>query len=449
MKKEADKQNNSKNNKALSISLKEGAITSIQSNIDATYIPQYTLALNGTSFHVGILSAISGLLNPLASLLGDKLMESKKRKKIVLFSAILQILLFAGIAALGYLMYHNYFKQYLIYALIILYSLLWFIAGIGYPAWFSWIGDLTEKIERGKYFGRRNKILTLVGILLIPVGFILDYFETKGILLLAFSALFLIASLTRTISVYLLIKQYEPKFKLKKNYYFSMFDFLKRFDDVGKFAVYYALFTLVLMLASPFFAVYMREKLQFNYLEITLISLTSSIFYMIFSPLAGKISDKYGNVILLYLGCILLSLNPLLWIFLKDPISLSLIPQLIVGASNAALAISATNYIFNMSSKDRRALCISYMNILYGIGVFIGSLLGGIMLTIMPAYFANPFMIVFAISSLLRFAVSIFFIKRLKETEDRVKKFPKAKISLIHPLRTIHSEINLLRKIAH
>ena len=49
------------------------------------------------------------------------------------------------------------------------------------------------------------------------------------------------------------------------------------------------------MIASPFFAVYMLEELKFSYYMYIAVILSSSIFYLLFLPLAGKFSDKYGN----------------------------------------------------------------------------------------------------------------------------------------------------------
>lgn len=434
--------------KSLRYSLKDGAASSINSNIEGTYIPQLALAFKGSAFQVGLISAFSGLLSPLSQIIGDKLMEKKSRKKILSFYIGLQVLLIFGIAALAYIFYRGYFQESMIYILIGVYTLVTITSGIIYPAWFSLVGDITSKETRGKFLSKRNVIITIIGLAIIPLGLVLDKVEAAGYLMIGFSAIFAIAGLSRLMSRYFILKHYEPKLELKKGYYFSLLDFIKRFDDVGKFAVYYAVFNLAIMIASPFFAVYMREGLSFDYFQITIISLTSSLFYLVFTPLIGRISDKYGNIKLFFFSCVLFSINPFLWIFIKSFWALAIIPQLVTGVANAALGIAVSNFIYNMSKTEHRALCITYLNILVGIGTFVGSILGGLIIKFIPSTFIiSPFICIFIISGISRLFISISLVKKLKETEDNAKKFPRIKIDPIHPLKTLHTDISAVRSI--
>jgi len=432
---------------ALKISIKEGSFASMHKTITETYIPQLALALKASSFQIGILSALSGLVSPFAQFFGTKLMEKHPRKKIVLFFAFLQTLLFIPFALLGYLIWKGLWQSYSIPSLIVAYVLLSIFSGMIYPVWFSWMGDLVPERQRGIYFSKRHRIAAIATLITLILGLGLDIFESKGLLLLGFSILFIIAGIFSAISLILLRKQYAPAFKTKKDYYFSIFAFLKRFDSVGKFAVYYALLNAVLYIASPFFAVYMRENLQFNYLTITLISLSSTVFYILFAPSAGRFSDKYGNVRLFYLGATLISLNPLLWMFIKNPLVLIIIPQLITGLANAAIVISVTNFIYSMVSPAKRALCMSYTNILNGIGIFIGSIVGGLIIMFAPISALGPMLTVFLISGVLRLLVSFAFIGHLKEEEKNIKRLPDASIHLKHPLKGLIAEVEWLKRL--
>ena len=223
-------------------------------------------------------------------------------------------------------------------------------------------------------------------------------------------------------------------------------DFLKRFDNFGKFAVYQALFNFVLMIASPFFAVYMLQELNFNYITFMIVTISSTIFYLLFVPLIGKFSDKYGNRLLLHTGAFLFSINPILWIFIKSPLLLILIPQMIVGLANAALVIGHINFTYGSVSKEHRAICTAYANILIGIGVFFGSLLGGLIINYAHPSFINTFVFVFLISAIGRFAVSFIFLKILKD-EKKFPSLPPQHIHLFHPFKTIHSEIGWVKHV--
>ncbi len=373
-------------------------------------------------------------------------MEYFPRKKAVLLLTAVQTLLFIPLALLGYFSWKGYLHANTIYVLIACYTILAIFAGLVYPLWFSWMGDLVPEHQRGIYFGKRHRVGAIAGLLVVVLGLGLDILDTHGLALLGFSALFLIAGVCAACSYFLLKKQYAPPFKLAKGYYFSLFSFLKRFDTVGKFAVYNALFNAAIMIASPFFAVYMRQDLGFNYLTITIVSLSSTIFYILFMPYVGKFSDRYGNVKLFFIGASLLSINPLLWIFIKQPVLLIFIPQVLVGLANAALMIAVTNFTYNMVSPEHRALCISYLNVLTGFGVFIGSLVGGLIISTSTFTFMRPILLVFLISGILRLIVAFGCIAGLRE-EEKVKQLPSTQPSFTHPFRTLRTELDLLKHL--
>jgi MFS family permease len=431
--------------KALKISISEGSASSISTSIGDNFITPFALALRGSALHVGILSALSGLVAPVAQFFGSTLMEHHPRKKIVLRFVLLQALTWLPVALIAFLYFSGSLESSAIYLLILFYAILSIFGGLAHPAWFSWMGDLVPEKERGKYFGKRNTINGSIGLVVSLIGaFLLDYFKAAGIVLVGLGLFFIISSISRLISYHLFHRQFVPQFKLKKGYYFSLWDFVKRYDNFGKFSVYQAAFNFAIMVASPFFAVYMLEDLQFSYITFTIVSLSSSLFILLFTPLVGKFSDKYGNKKLLLISSLLFSLNPALWMIIKTPLLLILIPSLLVGLANAAMAIATTNFTYDSVSQQKRGICVAYMNILAGLGVFVGSLLGGFLVKYWHPQTLNPFMFVFAIAAILRLAVTLFFLPKIKE-EKRVAKlrFPHHPLHLHlgHPFRQMHFNV--------
>lgn len=426
--------------KALKISINEGAANSVSTSIGDTFITPFALALKGSSAHIGIISAISGLVSPIAQFYGSKLIENNPRKKIVLRFVFMQALLWLPLALIAFLYLKGLLQNTMIYIFILFYILLSITGGIAHPAWFSWMGDLVPEKERGKYFGKRNTIAGAVGLVVTLLGgYLLDRSEALGILMICFGAFFIIAFIFRLLSLRYLHKQYAPTFKLEKGYYFSLWSFVKRYDNFGKFAVFQAVFNFAVMTASPFFAVYMLQDLQFSYLTFTIVGLSSSIFILLFTPLAGKFSDKYGDKKLLLISSLLFSLNPVLWMIIKSPVLLILIPQVLIGLANAAFAISTTNFTYGSVHPQKRPICVAYMNILAGSGVFLGSILGLVLIKYWHPVSINPFMFVFAVAAVLRLSVSLFFLPSIKEEKRfaRIKVHPMH-IHLFHPFRTMH-----------
>ncbi len=434
--------------RALEISVKEGSATSFSNGISTTYISLFALAMKATTVQIGLLNSLSGFLAPLAQLYGSRMMDHKSRKKIVLKFVLLEALMWIPIAILGILFWKNILNEFMVPALVILYTILAITGSIVIPAWFSWMGDLIPEQDRGRYLSKRNQITGAVGLLGVLLGaLVLDIFETRGFIFLGFSILFVLACTFRLIALHLFRKQFSPSIKIKKEDYFSLYSFLKRFDNYGKFAVYLGFFNLAIMIASPFFVVYMRNVLQFNYLTLTIISISSSTFYLLFSPLAGKFSDKYGNKKLFYAGNLFFVFSPIVWLFIKSPILLILVPQLIAGLANACFVISTTNFTYSAVKPEKRGICIAYTNVISGVGIFIGSLLGGFLIKIFSEHFQNPYFIIFAIASLSRLIVGLLFIPHLKD-ESKPNKLHPMRIVLAHHSRPVSAEIGWFRKIA-
>lgn len=439
MKKEANNPQNLKE-KALKVSINEGTAVNLATSFGDSYIIPFALAVKAQPIHIGILSSFSGFLYQIAQFFGSRMMERYSRKKITIYFVFLQALTWLLISATAFSVWKNLFNGYSIWLLIILYSLLMFLSGIAYPTWFSWMGDLVPEDKRGEYFGQRNRIASTFGLIAVLLAaFFLDYYKTQGYLLLAFSVLFALASLSKFISYLLLHKQYSPKFKQKKRDYFSLWSFLKKYDNFGKFAVYHGFLNLAIMVASPFFNVYMLQELNFSYTTFTIATVSYTIFYLVFLPLAGKFSDRYGNRRLTIITNIFFVLTPILYILVKTPLGVILLPQLSAGIASAASVISFSNFIYDAVSPRHRSLCVTYTNSLVGVGTLLGSLIGGLIVGYFHPAGINPYIFVFIVAAILRFLVAVIFLPDIKEVR-KVKRLPSKYTFFMHPINFLHAE---------
>ncbi len=436
--------------KALEVSIKEGSAASVTTGLTASYITPFALLLtNAKAIHIGFLSSFSGLISPIAQFLGSRLMEKYHRKQIVLFSVFWQAFLWLPLAALAFLAWKNLFSSYLIYFLIIVYSLLSAFSGIGHPSWFSWMGDLIPSDKRGKYFGKRNTIIGSIELAMnLIAGAVLLSFKKTEFAILGFASLFILASAFRYLSFSYLNKQFIPHLRPMKSYHVPLKAIIKENKDFKTFAIYQFFFNFAIMIASPFYAVYMLQDLGFNYLTFTLVIMASSVYYLLFTPLIGKISDKYGNIPLFYISNIFLAVNPLLWLFINKPLLLILIPQLVSGIANAAFVIAFTNFTYSTLPEERRGTGVAYANLLVGLGIFLGSLIGGILLTYLPLNFLkiSNFFFVLIIAASLRIGAALFFLPWLKE-KIKAKHLPHLHISILHPFKSINAEMGWLKHV--
>ncbi len=402
---------------ALRMSMKEGCTQSIGVNMSSGFLTPLLLAIGGNSFHVGLLTSLNGLADPAGEIVGSKMMEKHSRKKLWMHAKMWIVLLQLPVLALLYFYFNGWLLPSLPWIMLLLWGVLIpFIYGAGYVSWLSWLGDLVAGERKGKFFASRNRITGIVGLAsFLFAGFLLDLFKTRGYVLLGFAILFTFAIIFRVASAYYTNKIFNPYFRVKKQSYFSFISFIKRYDNYGKFAVFQAFFFFAMMLSAPFFAVKMLDDLHFGYIAYTIVSLSSTVFYLLFAPLAGKISDRYGNLKLIYFGALLFPIVPLLWVFLESPISLIFVPGLVSGLANAAFIMGATNFSYNVTSPQKRGFCFAYIALLVGLGTLLGSSIGGWIVEYLPISFISPISFDFILSATLMILISLYFLPKLRE----------------------------------
>jgi len=265
-------------------------------------------------------------------------------------------------------------------------------------------------------------------VCMIIAGFVLDYFK-QTYLFMGYIVIFTIAFLGRLVSSVYFLKQYEPEFKPDKKAYFTIFQFIKKmaFNNFGRFVLFYTLMMFAVNIAAPFFAVYMLKNLGFSYTAYMAIILSSAVSSLIFMPVWGKFSDIYGNLKTMRLTSRLIPLVPFLWIisiyiFLYN--SAFVIPYLIVielfsGIIWAGFNLAAGNFIYDAVSRERMAICTSYFNIISGIGLLVGALLGGFIASFSFSLFGlDRILIVFLLSGIARYLVHASMASKIEEVRE-------------------------------
>jgi MFS family permease len=438
--------------KTRSLSIKEGASASVMSGAGESYITPYALELGANNAQIGLLTSLTGMLGPISQIFGSKLIEKNSRKKIVVFSVILQASMWLILLSLGFI-FLKYGKTFYLIPLFILSYILYALSGsLGGPAWFSLMGDAVPQGIRGKYFSKRSRISGLVSTFAaIFAGIWLFYTKEWGIIIYGFMLLFAISAVARYISAYLLNKHYVSEMKLEKEYYFSFFDFIKKApsNNFGRFAIFVALITLSVNIAGPFFAVYMWKDLNFNPLWFTAVNLAPGVFSLIFIPVWGKFADKYGNRELLRIGGFFIAATSFFWLFSKNPLYLIFVPQLISGIGWAAFNLGASNFIYDAVTVQRRGIVVAYYNVLNGVGVFIGATLGGLFAQYVHFSFINILLFIFVLSGIVRIIILIIMLPKIKEVRNStapIKYNPLLYINEITPYISLKEKMNPLLK---
>jgi MFS family permease len=413
--------------KARKNSIRDGCSYSVMDGMGLRYITPYALSMGISNKLIGILDVFPTLLGNILRISFSKSYYKRSRKSIVLPFVFIQAFFWIPLISVG--LAYFFLGLSLFYAslfLVISYAIIVISGIIASPAWTSWMQDLVEN-NRGKYFGKRNRIMGFFLVTSIfTAGLILNYFE-KGQIFFGFAILFILASLGRYASFYFLKRQYEPKATEDEKTYFSFFKFIKKMpsNNFGRFVIFTSLTSFAVAIASPFFSVYMIKDLKLSYFAFTIITLSSLISQILFFSFVGKLSDKIGTVKVMKISGFLVSFVPLFWIF---SIFLGNCPQLILiiylfvvelfsGFSWAAFNLASSNFIYDAVTKQKIILCFSYFGFINSIGAFLGGFIGGQLsgISSFSLFGLGSILSVFLISFVLRLIPSIFVAPKLKE----------------------------------
>ncbi|MBU0536005.1 MAG: MFS transporter [Nanoarchaeota archaeon] len=398
--------------KSLRFSIIDGAFYSAMVGFGESFFTAFAIFLQATNLQIGLIGSLPLALGSISQLYSNRLIKwFRSRRRFVYITALLEGLMYIPIALVFF------FGEMRVFHLIVFVSIYWVFGMIASAAWNSWIGDLVKENERGRYFGIRNKIAGMTSFFAFLFGgYVLQRF-TDGIMTqyIGFVIIFALALISRVMSFVYLTKKYEPEYVQVKEAEFTFIDFLKqaRFRNYGLLVLYLCLMNFSIYVAGPFFAAYMLYDLKFSYMTFTLISAIAIIVKYVSMPVWGKVSDIYGTRKVLTLSGFLMPIVPLMWFFSSN--AWHLVPvQIYSGFVWAGFEITSFNFMFDTTTHEKRATCVSYYNALNGGAIIAGALIG----TLIVKYnnmFWSKYLLVFLVSFALRYVASFIFLAKLKE----------------------------------
>lgn len=446
----------------LELSVKEGALSSLSTGFGASYLSPFAIAMNATASQVGILHGMINLFPSVIQLRAASLIKKISAKKIVLWGVLIQIVLWFLVIALS--IAHYFGIPYSVWILIALASLIYGFGALIHPAWFLWMGFLVPSKIRGKYFSRRNFIIGLFGVAsMILSAIILDKVHNLGIgksnfffyTMLGFVIIFLLGVLFRSWSLRLLKKTYMPEVKIEEKDYFTFRQFLKKAPSTpfGRFALFRAFLSVAIGIATPFVPVYLLRNLGLSYIWFMAITVSAVFFQLIFLPLLGKVSDRFGNIQLTKISVGLLFLVPALWVFsafIKNPVAvkwyLLFVPSIVSGFAWAGYNLATNNYVYDSVTKGKRGFGSNYMTLIVGVCMFAGSIIGSI-ISKMEIHFMDPILFIFLVSAVARLFVFVFGARFLTEVRPVQKFSARFLIKEFKPFYEMAREIEYIEQM--
>src|SRR3989344_1410109 len=400
---------------SLKYSVFDASFHSIMVGFGESFFSAFAVFLKASNLQLGLLGSLPQALGSVLQLFSEKLLKLfKSRKKFVCAAVLLQSLMYVPIALTFF------FGTLKVYNLILFIALYFIFGMISNSAWSSWMGDLVNGEERGRYFSRRNSIAGSVSFIsLLISGYILQHFVGDArTQFIGFAVIFSVALLSRLLSLSYLLRKYEPKFINYKEDNTGFVDFIKQSTskNYGMFIIFLCVMNFSIYIAAPFFAAYMLYDLKLSYIEYTIL-IGSAVISKYFSmPIWGKAVDRYGTRKILTLAGFLMPAVSPLWMFSENFFYLMVV-QFYSGFVWAGFEIASFNFFFDTIMPQKRSKYISYSNALNGIALFLGAVIGGLLVKY-NSLFISKYYLVFLISGIFRYAASFIFIPRLKEIRE-------------------------------
>jgi len=290
------------------------------------------------------------------------------------------------------------------------------------------MGDLVPYDQRGKYFGKRTKIMSLSSFAALLIGgMILNATSRTSFPSSGFIIIFMTAALFRWISFLFLRMMEEPEVDLRESR-FHLGDFYRHFKNSNflVFVVYSALISFSVQVAGPFFSVYMLHDLGFSYLQYMIVIGSAVLSQYLTYVYWGNFSDRFGNRMVLKITGLLMPLLPLLWLISSNFYYIIGV-QLFAGFVWAGFSLSVSIFVFDAVASEQRAVCIAVYSTLNALGIFLGAMTGGLFTKIFPDSFSilhfqfhlkSNLICLFLISGILRILVYLTFLPKIQEVRE-------------------------------
>ena len=405
--------------------IRDGIFQAIMQGGGENFLSAFALLLHATAFQIGLLSALPQFVGAWSQLFSVKVLNRfPHRKPIIVTGAAGQTVSWLPLLFLP-VMFPEQGPWLLIICAVVYFALGHFTI----PVWNSLIADLLDADKRGTYFAYRAKVMAVTNFAaLCGAGLMLHWAETWEMPWAGFAVIFLTAAAVRAVSTRYLARIDETAAPVTREAKFRLLEFLRheQSSNFTRFLLFSGLMHVSVLIAGPFFVIYMLRDLHFSYLQYASWLAAGLLGQFITLKPWGLISDQYGNKKVLVAAGLLVPFLPMLYLVSVNFYFLMLI-NFWGGVIWAGLALGLQNYVFDAVRPEDRAKGVAVWNTINAMGWFAGAMLGGWLATVVPAEFqlfglelrlASNLPAVFFISGVLRLLVSLTLLRSFHETRS-------------------------------
>ncbi|MEH2300551.1 MAG: MFS transporter [Nostoc sp.] len=406
-------------------------------------LSNFLVELGASPVVFGMLSSIPMLVNlvqPLGAYLSER---SNSRFQYSLrthgIGRLLWLVLVISIAGVSWGVVNTH-QLVILTLLIVLFSNL--LGGLGTASWLSWVAMIVPRQLRGRYFGIRNSAASLTNLVCIPMaGLAVSHWY--GGTLQGYGVILLVGIVFGIMGLGCQYFQVDMNPQSQNTYYGKLpqaseiqpevakdesseivqsihpsqnqlADSLWKNSNFLRFLLYFSFWTLAVSLSSPFFNLYMLDRLDLDVSYVTIYNSLQAGATLLMLILWGKLADKIGNRPILICIGILVAATPLLWLGIgvnRLDIWLWLpLLHILSGGTWAAIDLCSNNIQLAIAPNKNQSIYFAIAAAVAGASGALGTTIGSFIIQF--AQFGG-LLGLFALSSLFRLAalVPLFFVK--------------------------------------
>ena len=267
------------------------------------------LKLRATHLQIGIISSIP-LFSNVCQIASIYLVQRwRRRKKVVVLGTLFGRSAYLLIALTPFVRADGYAVYLMMLALVLQHGL----GAVSNGSWSSWMRDLVPHRTMGAFFSKRLAIVqTLSMFLSVSTILLLSEAEQRGAFaeVLLYGGLFFVGALAGLLGTYFLSRTPEPHYQPEGVPLLSLVKLPFHHPNFRRLMAYMASWNFAVNLATPFFTVYMLEKLGLSMAYVIALTTLTQGFNVLFFRRWGRYADRYSNKTVLgicaplYLLCI-------------------------------------------------------------------------------------------------------------------------------------------------
>lgn len=258
-------------------------------------------------------------------------------------------------------------KRLLLGTLLALAFAYWVASGLAGNAWFSWMRDLVPREIRGRYFGYRATVVTLVGALWgLAAGYLLERLGLSG---RAFRIVYVVGVVFGILDILTYLLVYHPPLRPRPPElatFAGMWRAVMRKDFKVFTAVSSLWFFSTAIVALSIY--YLQRAIGMEIYQIQVAAFVGTVVWLVFSPLWGQFLDRYGSKATYMVSLITHALSPILYALAARHGITFVYLGFVVGSIGASgMSLADTNLLFETANREDQPMAFAAHSMTIGL----------------------------------------------------------------------------------